>query len=228
MMLHRLLGRRLVVALVCLFGAGPAAVFANNHTFGTSQLGGWAYIDRNNDGILAWATDPNPEFGIPGVEIRLYSQGTSSETLVATTVTDQWGRYFFDLLQPGTYTIRQTQPVKYLPGQNTLGSFQPLTFQAEIALQANPSVGSVVNGAFTNINLLPNVRGDFYNFAQLGMAAAYVSKRDLLASSPTMPKIDRPPTPEMVPEPGTIAMAWVLLLGASLLASRLPRSASRH
>jgi len=217
-----------VVALVCLLiGAGPAAVFAN-HTFGTSQLGGWAYIDRNNDGVLAWSTDPNPEYGIPGVEIRLYSQVANSETLLATTFTDQEGRYFFDLLLPGIYTIRQTQPVKYLPGQNTLGSFQPLTFQAEVALQANPSAGTVVNGAFVNINLLPDVRGDFYNFAQRGMAPGYVSKRDLLASSPTMSTIDRPPTPEIVPEPATILMAWALLVGVNLLARRRLRTAPRQ
>ena len=56
MLLQRLIGRAAAILIVCLFGTNVSYVAAlPPHTPGTSQLGGWVYIDRNNDGEINFA-----------------------------------------------------------------------------------------------------------------------------------------------------------------------------
>jgi hypothetical protein len=202
MLLQRLTRRAAAILIVCLLGTKVSYVAAQPpHTPGTSQLGGWVYIDRNNDGDLAFANEPNPEFVIGGVTIGLYSQ-SGPETLVATTQTDPFGRYFFNNLVPGTYGLKQTQPVEYVDGIDTLGQMFALT-NAGIG---NSSVGTMLNNVFNGIVLAADVRGDFFNFGELGLAPGYVSKRFLLGSAPE--------PPFAIPEPATglLALAAVGLL----------------
>src|ERR1051326_8901733 len=112
MTLHSLFSRSHLLALVCI-----ALLSASNataaHIPGTSQLGGWVYVDRNNDGQLAFATDPNPEFAIPNVTVSLFSIVNNIETLVATLQTNDHGRYLFENIAPGTYALRETQPIEF-------------------------------------------------------------------------------------------------------------------
>lgn len=200
-MLLQRLWRAAAILIVCLFGTNVSYVAAQPHTLGLSQLGGWVYIDRNNDGDLAFANEPNPEYVIGGVMISLYSQ-TGPETLVATTVTDDFGRYFFNNLNPGTYGIKQSQPVQYVDGIDTLGQMLALT---NAGVPANASAGVVINNAFNNIVLPANVRGDFFNFGERGLAAGFVSKRFLLGSSPELPIT-------VIPEPTSMVLAAVAVL----------------
>jgi serine-aspartate repeat-containing protein C/D/E len=74
---------------------------------------------------LVW-NDPNAncvfetgEKGIAGVTIRLYD---SSGNLVASTLTGSDGRYQFDNLRPGEYTVRESQPAGYFDGGEKIGS----------------------------------------------------------------------------------------------------------
>jgi hypothetical protein len=197
-------------AIACLVGANSTPVTAApNHTPGTAQLGGWVYIDRNNDGDLAFSNEPNPEYVIPNVTIGLYSQD-GPETFITSTVTDDFGRYFFNNLAPGTYGLKQTQPVEYVDGLDTLGQMLALT---NAGVPGSASVGTMVNNAFNNIVLPANVRGDYFLFGERGMAPGYVSKRYLLGSAPPMEFV--PP----VPEPTTL-FAPLLAAGSLLLRRR--------
>src|SRR5262245_22103053 len=99
MTLYRLTGRRPAIVLACLFCAAASCATAV-HAQGTAQLGGWVYIDRNNDGHLAFEGEANPEFVIGDVAISLFSKSGNTETLVSSMLTDQFGRYFFDNLIP--------------------------------------------------------------------------------------------------------------------------------
>src|SRR2546430_8318622 len=99
----------LIVYLLGVITSNAAAV----HVPGTASLGGWAYIDRNNDGHLAFSNEPNPEFVIDNVSINLFSKAGNVETPVTSMLTDQSGRYFFDNLAPGTYVLRETQPIQF-------------------------------------------------------------------------------------------------------------------
>jgi hypothetical protein len=213
MMLHRLLRRVAPFAIVCLFGTSAPHVTAQPpHTPGTAQLGGWVYVDRNNDGVLNFVSDPNPEFVIPGVEIRLFDQSGPQDVLVATTHTNEFGRYFFNNLAPGTYGLRQIQPIEWVDGLDTLGSLFPLTNQG---IPPNASAGTVSNNAFDDIVLPANVLGSFYLFGERGLAAGFVSKRFLFGSAPDMNFA--------VPEP-TSLLGPLLCAAAALL--RRPRRRS--
>jgi len=201
---NRLIGRRHLVVAACLLGT-IASSAAAAHIPGMSQLGGWTYIDRNNDGILNFANDPNPEYAIGGVAISLYSKVGNVETLVSTLLTDDTGRYLFENINPGKYVLRQAQPVEFVDGLDTLGSLFSFTGQP---IPPTDSRGTMVDNAFIDIVLSANVGGEFYNFGERGLKAGYASKRYLLASAPPL----GPP----VPEPATCLILAVSLCGSWL------------
>lgn len=201
MMMHRLFRRGAPIVLACLFGAVTSIATAA-HIPGTAALGGWAYIDRNNDGDLAFSNEANPEFVISDVSISLFSKVGNVETPVSTILTDQFGRYFFDNLAPGTYVLRETQPIEFVDGIDTLGQLFSLNNQP---IPGNASAGTVSSDAFLNIVLAADVLGDFYNFGELGLKAGYASKRYLLASA-------APPN-TAIPEPASAMLALMTIGG---------------
>jgi SdrD B-like domain len=200
MILHRLFGRGYPIMIACLCGTVTSNATAI-HAQGTAELGGWVYIDRNNDGHLAFSNEVNPEFVIGDVSINLFSKAGNVETPVSSKLTDQFGRYFFDNLAPGTYVLRETQPIEFVDGIDTLGQ----RFLNNQLIPPSPSDGTVSADAFINIVLTANVVGDFYNFGELGLKAGYVSKRYLLASVP--------PLNTSSPEPASALLALTGICG---------------
>lgn len=198
----RLLGRLPSIFLICSLAAFAPRISAA-HTAGTVSLGGWVYVDRNNDGQLAFSNQANPEYVIGDVSVSLYSQSGNALTLLTTIQTDNFGRYFFDNLAPGTYALSEAQPVEFVDGKDTVGTLTSLIGQP---LPGGASAGTSSNDAFQSIVLPADVGGDFYNFGELGLAPGYVSKRLLFASAPP------PPTGGgIVPEPATILCAAIAL-----------------
>lgn len=178
----------------------------------TSSLSGFVYIDRNNDGQLAFADDPSPEWVLPNISIELYSIDAGPPTLLATTQTNAIGQYLFDNLAPGTYMLRQLQPVEFIDGLDTLGSIR------SVMGQPNPvgsAVGTMSNNQFSDIVLPAGAQGTLYNFGELGIAPGYVSKRYLLGSAPP------PNYAPQIPEPATAMLAII----GSLSVMALRRSA---
>lgn len=218
MMPHRLTRRWHALAVLCLLGTLSSYAAAQSTPFGTGLLGGWSYVDRNNDGQLAFDDEPNPELVIPNVEIKLYSVANGVESLLSTTLTDEFGRYFFNNLAAGTYAIKQTQPTSFVDGKDTVGTLRSLLMNQPVPNGANAGVAG--ENAFSNIVLPVNVQGDFYNFGELGMTAAAASKRYLLGSTPRMPS-SPPPDQTFVPEPASAVL--VLLSIASLGCARRRR-----
>ncbi len=190
---------------------------------GLSQLGGWAYIDRNNDGNLAFATDPDPEYVIDDVVISLFSSVGNVETLVATTQTDQFGRYVFENITPGSYVLREAQPVEFVDGIDTLGVLESLNGQP---ISGSTSAGAAGNNEFANIVLTADVGGEFYNFGERGLAAGYVSKRYFFASLPPMtpPPPGNPPGGPLQAEPASLFYALMAACGCCFMLSRRRRS----
>ena len=130
---------------------------------GLASLGGFVYVDLDNDGNF----DPG-EPPIPGVTITLMD---SMGNTVDTMLTDDDGEYLFEDLVPGTYKLTETQPVGYASGINTIGD--PGGDNAGIV---NFEAG-VVDDMFTNIELEVNDDGRNFNFGEI------ISKRGFLASS---------------------------------------------
>jgi len=201
MITHRLFGRGYPIVFACLIGAVTSTATAT-HAQGIAQLGGWVYIDRNNDGHLAFSDEANPEFVIGDVSISLFSKTNNVETLVTSMLTDPYGRYFFNNLNPGTYVLRETQPIEFVDGIDTLGHLISLNSQP---IPPTASAGTVGPDSFLNIVLTANVLGDFYNFGERGLKAGYASKRYLFASAP--------PLNTATPEPASALLALTAIGG---------------
>jgi hypothetical protein len=180
-----------------------------------SSLSGYAYIDRNNDGQLAFADAAQPEWVLSGVEVKLYSVSGTTETLLSTTTTSSIGEYAFSGLTAGNYAIRQTQPVGYLDGIDTLGIIRNLN-NNQVPPGAN--VGTVAVDAFVNIVLPADSRGNFYNFGERGLLPGYVSKRYLLGTAPPIVTAPDPEPTDNVPEPASAAL--LALGGMGMLAAK--------
>jgi hypothetical protein len=187
----------------------------------SSILSGWVFLDRFNDGVLAFANEPEPDFVIPNVEVKLFQLVNSQEVEIASALTNDEGFYSFSGLSAGTYFLRQTQPVQYVDGLDSLGTLRSLVGQP---LPGNAFAGNVSPNAFTDIVLPNNVAGEMYNFGELGLMPGYVSKRYLLASAPPLPETDG----NIIPEPTSLALG----LGAACVGlfsrRRTRRSSSRR
>lgn len=78
--------------------SGNTNLTADDGIFSTrAALGDYVWYDSDADGIQDLT-----ESGIPGVTVTLYNSGG---TAVASTITDQSGRYFFSNLTAGNYTV---------------------------------------------------------------------------------------------------------------------------
>jgi len=95
----------------------PSGMHGIHYDFGEilpSSIAGNVYEDADGDCVR----DPG-EVSISNVLIELLD---GSGTVVASTQTNSLGNYQFDNLRPGTYTLRETQPVGYLHGGQKAGS----------------------------------------------------------------------------------------------------------
>jgi len=223
MLLERLARRAAAIVIVCLFGTNVSYVAAGeppSPTNGTSRLGGWVYIDRNNDGVINFATHENPEWMIADVTIELYSQNDLL-TPLRTTQTDEHGRFFFANLDPGSYSLKQIQPIQYVDGKDTLGQIFSLTGGPP---PAGSSAGSMLNNAFNNIVLPANSHGDYFAFGERGWAMGYASKRFLEGYEPVFEFGEDEPG-FVIPEPATL---WIAAMAAGFAPRRRRRSVSRN
>ena len=77
-------------------------------------ISGTVFQDDNNDGIQQLA-----EGGINGVVVTLTGTDVFGNAVNIQTTTDQTGRYLFEALNPGEYSVTQTQPEGFLDGIDT-------------------------------------------------------------------------------------------------------------
>ena len=179
---------------------------------GNADLSGWVYIDRNNDGVLAYADEENPELVLVGAAVELYQITNAGESLVATALTDGNGYYSFENIAAGSYSLRQVQPEGYVDGIDTLGEI--LTTSGQLTTQA-VEIGQLALDAFEDITLASATMGISYNFGERGLMPGYVSKRYLLATATPMGFAER-----QVPEPSTLLMASLAVAGAWMVRRR--------
>jgi hypothetical protein len=159
-----------------------------------SRLSGYVYIDRNNDGMLAFSDQARPEWVIPGVTIQLFRlTDPAPRSPIGMALTDSVGRYEFSGLAAGIYALHQEQPVEFVDGLDTVGVIRTLSGALSPPLS---SVGSTLGANdFVNIALPAGTRGDLYNFGERGLTSAYASRRLLLGTAP-------PPT--FTPQPALL------------------------
>lgn len=96
----------------------PAGSKGLNYDFGEllpGSISGQVIVDTNGNCIIDAAGD----MPLPGVTIELLN---SSGSVISTTLTDAEGRYTFDDLTPGIYSVREVQPAGYFQGAQKVGS----------------------------------------------------------------------------------------------------------
>jgi hypothetical protein len=120
---------------------------------GTASISGLVYNDCDDDGKFEPA-DPD-EYPIPGVTVTLLD---SNGNVVGTDVTDANGIYSFGDLQPGTYTLVESQPAGYLDGKESIGTVNG-TPRGTIPPNSNDRI--------TQITLAGTDQGINYNFAEV-------------------------------------------------------------
>src|SRR5262245_19826490 len=91
----------------------------------TSTLGGFVYVDANDNGMRDVPASGPAETGITGVTLQLTGTDIDGNAVNLTTTTDTDGSYLFQLVPPSDatgYTLTETQPPGFLPGKNAVGT----------------------------------------------------------------------------------------------------------
>ncbi|MBL9084172.1 MAG: hypothetical protein JNK76_20385 [Planctomycetales bacterium] len=110
-------------------------------------ISGGVHADKNGDCIRN-----GDEVGIAGVRIELLD---SNNNIIAVTYTDADGKYKFDGLERGTYSVREIQPGGYFDGGDLIGTINGVTVGMHAA---NDILGGITLTSFPD--------GIEYNFCE--------------------------------------------------------------
>lgn len=133
--------------------------------FVPSRIAGTVYVDETNDGQIEAA-----ERRLAGITVTLTGVALGQNVnLSYTTLSD--GKYHFETLAPGNYTIAYTYPAMMLDGKDTAGA-------------ALPDLDGDANNNQFRITIAPpgGIAATDYNFGFLGLESSYGRLLDQLAS----------------------------------------------
>ncbi|MHB8955464.1 MAG: putative Ig domain-containing protein [Pirellulaceae bacterium] len=125
---------------------------------GSVTIWGYVYADVNNNGVK----DP-PELGLPNVPITL------SGTVTSVQLTREDGSFSFGYLPAGMYELAEAQPAAFIDGLDT---------------GVDLYEGQVSNDYVSGMEMEPGATARC-DFGELGLHSHLISKRLLLASSPS-------------------------------------------
>lgn len=133
--------------------------------FVPGSIAGYVYVDVNNNGLK-----DARERALGGVTITLNGTDDFGAAIHAVVRTDYDGSYRFENLNPGTYTVTQTQPAFFLNGHNTPGNGAQVTSNSpdQFTIRIDSETDSTNN-----------------NFAEWGLRPEFISKRLYHSSLPS-------------------------------------------
>jgi hypothetical protein len=128
-------------------------------------LSGFVYVDSNGDGVKGAA-----EAGIAGVTIELFGvallPGGVRQQIQTFTLTDSSGRYLFENLPTGSYSIHEVQPAFFNDGID----------------RAGPG-GFVSANDWSFINFAEGGSAAGFNFGEAGLRLEFIGKKMFVASA---------------------------------------------
>lgn len=140
-----------------VLGVGEEASGNNFGEVPSGSIAGRVYNDGNNNGVIDAG-----EGGFPNVQVVLTGTNELGETVDVTVTTDSEGRYRFDDLRPGTYTVTEpTQPAETLNGITTPGTLDGTPVGIATPVSTTPS-------AISGIVLPPGGDSIDNNFGEIG------------------------------------------------------------
>jgi SdrD B-like domain/Secretion system C-terminal sorting domain len=150
-------------APVALAGGVPNTTIDAGLQSSTAALGNFVWLDTNGDGV-----QDATEKGISGVTVILYA--TDGTTVLASTMTDADGKYYFANLAPGSYRVGfSTVPTDLMftqqngPGDNgTLNNSDAIPVSTTVALTGTVVLSAKETDLTIDAGLKPN------NFASVG------------------------------------------------------------
>ena len=135
-------------------GAGQKGQGYNFGELRPASLTGFVWIDFNDDGEIDFS-----EKTISGVTVTLTGLNDRGQNVTRIVQSDEDGVYTFDLLRPGNYTIKETQPSNFNDGVDSLGT----------------AGGLVGVDAFSGISINQGIDGMNYNFGERPLAGTAVA-----------------------------------------------------
>lgn len=142
-----------------------------------TDISGTVWMDTDDDGLME-----DHERRLAGVEIRIQGTSFRGDDVDIATTTDIDGFYIFLDVEPGDYTITETQPF-YMRDGKDLYNTTTNGFETNV-----PIVTGSFNDHFTiSIPLLstdnPSKTLSGNNFGEMGLDSAYINIAELLAST---------------------------------------------
>ncbi len=132
---------------VSLSNALPDVVNADFGYVGSGQIGDFVWDDHDADGVQ----DGGVETGFSNVTVTLSADldGDTQPDFTLQTTTDATGRYLFDVLPEGVYTIRvdtDTLPVGYLQSGDPDGTLDSIS---QVTLLSGTMISSIQDFGYT-------------------------------------------------------------------------------
>ena len=110
---------------------------------GTAGVMGTIFLDANSNGIMDGGDKP-----LSNIEVSLLQADNASETVLATTTSNEQGQFAFPNLSGGTYALRASLPKKHVPTVPQSNGSQALPGNSQTALTP---VFSLADGETKNL-----------------------------------------------------------------------------